>query len=57
MLFPVEFKLSKRRPWQIDDVRLCAQALCLKEMRGLPIPRGAIFHVDSKRRREGEFTL
>lgn len=55
-LFPVEFKLGKRRRWENDDVQLCAQALCLEEMFGVPVPRGAIFHADSKRRREVEFT-
>lgn len=55
-LLPVEFKLGKRRQWENDDAQLCAQALCLEEMFGVAIPRGAIFHADSKRRREVEFT-
>ena len=55
-LFPVEFKLGKRRAWENDDAQLCAQALCLEEMFGVPVPRGAVFHADSKRRREVEFT-
>jgi CRISPR-associated exonuclease Cas4 len=55
-LRPVEFKLGKRRQWENDDAQLCAQALCLEEMFGVAIPRGAIFHADSKRRREVEFT-
>lgn len=55
-LRPVEFKLGKRRKWENDDAQLCAQALCLEEMFGVAIPRGAIFHADSKRRREVEFT-
>lgn len=53
---PVEFKLGKRRQWENDDAQLCAQALCLEEMFGIPVPRGAVFHADSKRRREVEFT-
>lgn len=56
VLFPVEFKLGKRRRWENDDAQLCAQALCLEEMFGVPVPRGAVFHADSKRRREVEFT-
>jgi len=52
----VEFKLGKRRKWENDDAQLCAQALCLEEMFGRSISRGAIFHADSKRRREVEFT-
>ncbi len=55
-LRPVEFKLGKRRQWANDDAQLCAQALCLEEMFGVTIPRGAVFHADSKRRREVEFT-
>lgn len=55
-LFPVEFKLGKRRQWGNDDAQLCAQALCLEEMFGVPVPCGAVFHADSKRRREVEFT-
>jgi CRISPR-associated exonuclease Cas4 len=55
-LFPVEFKLGKRRKWENDDAQLCAQALCLEEMFGVAVPRGAVFHADSKRRREVEFT-
>lgn len=55
-LFPVEFKLGKRRQWANDDVQLCAQALCLEEMFGVDVQRGAVFHADSKRRREVEFS-
>lgn len=55
-LRPVEFKLGKRRQWENDDVQLCAQALCLEEMFGLPVVRGAVYHAKSKRRREVEFT-
>ena len=55
-LRPVEFKLGKRRQWANDDAQLCAQALCLEEMFGVNISGGAVFHADSKRRREVEFT-
>jgi len=55
-IVPVEFKLGKRRQWENDDAQLCAQALCLEEMFHTAIPRGAVFHADSKRRREIEFT-
>ena len=50
--YPVEYKRGKRRKWDNDEVQLCAQALCLEEMLGVSVPRGAIFHVRSKRRRE-----
>ena len=55
-LVPVEFKKGKRRKFDNDDAQLCAQALCLEEMFGIDIPRGAIFHAKSKHRREVEFT-
>ena len=55
-LVPVEFKKGKRRKFDNDDAQLCAQALCLEEMFRLDIPKGAIFHANSKRRREVEFT-
>lgn len=55
--FPVEYKRGKRRRWDNDDVQLCAQALCLEEMLGVPVPAGAVFHITSKRRRDIVFTL
>ena len=53
---PVDYKRGARRRWDNDDVQLCAQALCLEEMLNVEVPRGAIFHAASKRRREVEFT-
>jgi len=55
-LVPVEYKKGKRRTFENDNAQLCAQALCLEEMLGVPIPGGAVFHAASKRRREVEFT-
>ncbi len=54
--YPVEYKHGPRREKEHDDLQLCAQALCLEEMTGQPVPRGAIFHHSSRRRREVEFT-
>ena len=53
---PVEYKKGKRRQFDNDDAQLCAQALCLEEMFGITIERGAVFHAASKRRRDVEFT-
>jgi CRISPR-associated exonuclease Cas4 len=55
-LVPVEYKKGKRRVFENDDAQLCAQALCLEEMFGRQIGRGAVFHAASKRRREVAFT-
>jgi CRISPR-associated exonuclease Cas4 len=51
-VFPVEFKHGRKRGRVADDLQLAAQALCLEEMLGRPVPRGAIFHASSHRRRE-----
>ena len=55
-LLPVEYKKGKRRRFDNDDAQLCAQALCLEEMFARPVPRGAVFHAASRRRREVAFT-
>ena len=55
-LVPVEYKKGKRRAFANDDAQLCAQGLCLEEMFGVAVKRGAVFHAASKRRREVEFT-
>jgi CRISPR-associated exonuclease Cas4 len=52
--FPVEFKHGRKRRALHDDLQLAAQALCLEEMLGQPVPRGAIYHASSRRRREVE---
>ncbi len=55
-IYPVEYKHGKRRRWLNDDLQLTAQAMCLEEMLGKPVTRGAIYHTSSRRRREVEFT-
>ena len=54
--YPVEYKHGPRRQKDHDDLQLCAQALCLEEMTGQPVLKGAIFHHSSRRRREVEFS-
>jgi CRISPR-associated exonuclease Cas4 len=53
---PVEYKHGPRRQRTHDDLQLAAQALCLEEMTGRAVPRGAIYHASSHRRREVLFT-
>lgn len=53
--YPVEYKHGSRRKREHDDLQLCAQAMCLEEMTGKVVPRGAIFHHSSRRRREVVF--
>ena len=53
--YPVEYKHGKKREREHDDLQVCAQAICLEEMTGKSVPRGAIFHHSSRRRREVQF--
>lgn len=53
--YPVEYKAGPRRRTLHDDIQLCAQALCLEEMLGREVPKGAVFHKSSQRRREAVF--
>ena len=53
---PVDYKKGRRRAFENDDVQLCAQALCMEEMFGVQLKRGAVFHAASKHRREVVFT-
>jgi len=48
--FPVEYKRGKAKLHRADEVQLCAQALCLEEMKGRPVPEGALFYAETKRR-------
>lgn len=50
--YPVEYKHGSKREREHDDLQLCAQAICLEEMSGKPVPKGAIFYHSSRRRRE-----
>ncbi|MCB0044310.1 MAG: CRISPR-associated protein Cas4 [Caldilineaceae bacterium] len=54
-LMPVEYKQGRRGKWNNDQAQLCAQALCLEEMSGRPVPQGQIFYFGSRRRQEVTF--
>lgn len=53
--FPVEYKRGKPKAHRADEVQLCAQALCLEEMFGLPVPQGALFYGVTRRRQPVQF--
>lgn len=55
MPYPVEYKSGARRQFDNDDLQVCAQAMCLEEMMDREVPRGAIYHQSSRRRREVVF--
>ncbi len=48
--FPIEYKRGKPKRHRADEVQLCAQALCLEEMTGRPVPEGALFYSETRRR-------
>lgn len=53
--FPVEYKRGKPKADRSDAVQLCAQAMCLEEMMGVEIPRGALFYGQIRHRHEASF--
>ena len=52
---PVEYKRGKPKKDHCDAVQLCAQAICLEEMLNCPIPGGALFYGQERRRKEIAF--
>ena len=50
--FPVEHKRGRPKDHDADRVQLCAQALCLEEMLGTEVPKGALFYGQTHRREE-----
>ena len=55
-LLPVEFKLGKRRDGRTTTRSFAPRRSVWRKCSALAISRGAIFHADSKRRRDVEFT-
>lgn len=57
VLVRIRERLAKRMPChlvstQLDEIQLCAQALCLEEMLGVPVPTAALFYGKPVRRFE-----
>ncbi len=48
--FPIEYKRGKPKAHRADEVQLCAQAICLEEIFGVPVPEGALFYGQTRRR-------
>ncbi len=49
---PVEYKHGREKKDEVDEVQLCAQAMCLEEMLSIAIPRGYLFYGETRRRVE-----
>lgn len=52
--YPIEYKVGRRHSYH-PDLQLCAQALCLEEMLGVDVPRGAIYYAATRKRHEVSF--
>ena len=50
--YPVEYKVGRPKAGGHDEVQLAAQALCLEEMLGVPVPSGALYYHAIRQRRE-----
>jgi len=54
--YPVEHKVGPRKHRRADELQLAAQALCLEEMFGVDVPKGALYYRKSRRRQEVAIT-
>jgi CRISPR-associated protein Cas4 len=52
---PIEYKRGKPKNDSVDELQLCAQAICIEEMLACEIPKGYIFYGETKHRLEVEF--
>lgn len=48
--YPVEYKRGKPKPFDADELQLCAQAICLEEMLLCSVPEGSLFYGEPRRR-------
>lgn len=48
--FPVEYKRGKPKVEDWDRIQVCAQALCIEEMRGVHVSGGAIWYWEVRKR-------
>jgi CRISPR-associated exonuclease Cas4 len=48
--FPVEYKRGHPKVNACDRIQLCAQALCLEEMKGVRVESGALFYGETRHR-------
>ena len=54
--YPVEYKRGRPSDRGADELQLCGQALCLEEMLCCPVPEGALYYGETRRRRTVAFT-
>lgn len=54
--YPVEYKRGKPSERAGDTLQLCAQSMCLEEMLCWPVPEGALYYGENRRRMPVIFT-
>ena len=54
--YPVEYKSGRHRKGRHEAIQLCAQAMCLEEMLGVKVEKGALYWHGSRERKEVVFT-
>ena len=54
--YPVEYKRGRPKEHSADELQLCAQAMCLEEMLCCPVPAGALYYGEPRRRTAVDFT-
>lgn len=54
--FPVEYKRGKPKAEDWDRIQLCAQALCIEEMKNTQVSQGAIWYWEVRRRESVELS-
>lgn len=52
---PIEYKRGRPKAHRADEVQLCAQALCLEDMLGVPVEEGGLFYGRTRRRQKVTF--
>ena len=55
-VYPIEYKRGKPKDIPIDMLQLTAQAMCLEEMLCCPVPEGALYYGETRRRTPVRFS-
>ncbi|MFC0336902.1 CRISPR-associated exonuclease, Cas4 family [Kushneria avicenniae] len=51
VICPIEYKRGRPKAHRADEVQLCAQALCMEEMKDVAVHQGALFYGKTRRRK------
>jgi CRISPR-associated exonuclease Cas4 len=54
--YPVEYKKGEPKPFNADELQLCAQAMCLEEMLSCHIGEGSLYYGETRRRTKVQFS-